>query len=86
MCAQEAYDYAVIRVVPRVEREEFINAGIVVSRVLGLRNLTELAPTANAADAPAWHAQRWMDGDGNAWQEIDLPRLAHDPGFLQVGA
>ncbi|WP_328796944.1 DUF3037 domain-containing protein [Luteimonas deserti] len=25
------YDYAVIRVVPRVEREEFINAGVVVS-------------------------------------------------------
>jgi DUF3037 family protein len=25
------YDYAVIRVVPRVEREEFVNAGIVVS-------------------------------------------------------
>ena len=26
-----AYDYAVIRVVPRVEREEFINAGVIVS-------------------------------------------------------
>ena len=63
-----------------------INAGIVVHRVLGLRNLAELAPTANAADAPEWHAQRWMDGDGNAWQEIDLARLAHDPAFLQVGA
>jgi hypothetical protein len=25
------YDYAVIRVVPRVEREEFINVGVVVS-------------------------------------------------------
>ena len=25
------YDYAVIRVVPRVEREEFINAGVLVS-------------------------------------------------------
>ena len=25
------YDYAVIRVVPRVDREEFINAGVVVS-------------------------------------------------------
>jgi twitching motility protein PilI len=63
-----------------------LNAGIVVNRVLGLRNLSELAPTASAADAPAWHAQRWMDGDGNAWQEIDLARLAHDPAFLQVGA
>ncbi len=26
-----SYDYAVIRVVPRVEREEFINAGVLVS-------------------------------------------------------
>lgn len=25
------YDYAIIRVVPRVEREEFINAGVIVS-------------------------------------------------------
>ena len=25
------YDYAVVRVVPRVEREEFINAGVIVS-------------------------------------------------------
>lgn len=28
---QQVYDYAVIRVVPRVEREEFINAGVIVS-------------------------------------------------------
>ena len=25
------YDYAVIRVVPRVEREEFVNVGVIVS-------------------------------------------------------
>jgi hypothetical protein len=27
---REAFDYAVVRVVPRVEREEFVNAGVVV--------------------------------------------------------
>ena len=27
----DTYDYAVIRVVPRVEREEFVNVGVVVS-------------------------------------------------------
>lgn len=27
----EVYDYAVIRVVPRVEREEFVNAGAILS-------------------------------------------------------
>ena len=37
-----------------------------------LRNVAELAPAAPPQDAPAWYAQRWMDGDGNAWQEIDL--------------
>jgi len=28
--AQRSYDYAVIRVVPRVERQEFINAGVIL--------------------------------------------------------
>lgn len=31
MRASDTYDYAVIRVVPRVEREEFINVGVIVS-------------------------------------------------------
>jgi len=29
--APDTYDYAVIRVVPRVERGEFVNAGVIVS-------------------------------------------------------
>jgi twitching motility protein PilI len=62
-----------------------MNVGIVVQRVLGLRNVTELAPAAPPQDVPAWYAQRWMDGEGDAWQEIDLAVLARDPAFLQVG-
>lgn len=30
MHAQRSYDYAVIRVVPRVERQEFVNAGVIL--------------------------------------------------------
>ena len=30
MPAQHSYDYAVIRVVPRVERQEFVNAGVIL--------------------------------------------------------
>ncbi|MGB6191484.1 MAG: DUF3037 domain-containing protein [Terracidiphilus sp.] len=30
MPAQASFDYAILRVVPRVERQEFVNAGIVV--------------------------------------------------------
>lgn len=31
MSAVKVYDYAIVRVVPRVEREEFVNAGVIVS-------------------------------------------------------
>lgn len=31
MPARDCYDYAVIRVVPRVEREEFVNVGVILS-------------------------------------------------------
>ena len=31
MLEQSTYDYAIIRVVPKVEREEFVNVGVIVS-------------------------------------------------------
>ncbi|HTR59248.1 MAG TPA: chemotaxis protein CheW [Casimicrobiaceae bacterium] len=62
-----------------------LRAGIIVHRVLGLRNLAELVQGDAQANAPAWYGSRWTDADGQTWQEIDLARLAQDPGFLQVG-
>jgi twitching motility protein PilI len=62
-----------------------LRAGVVVPRVMGLRNLAELAPALAGTDAPAWYGQRWIDADGAAWQEIDLSGLARDPEFLRVG-
>jgi twitching motility protein PilI len=62
-----------------------LNAGLVVQRVLGLRNLNDLVPVEGLADSESWYAQRWTDGEGNAWQEIDLAKLARAPEFLQVG-
>jgi twitching motility protein PilI len=62
-----------------------LRAGILVQRVVGLRNLTELDPVPPVDDAPEWFVQRWLDDGGSAWQEIDLARLAHAPAFLQVG-
>jgi len=62
-----------------------LRAGLLVHRVLGLRNLAELSrgdPPAGAAD---WYGARWTEPSGGAWQEIDLARLAQDPAFLQVG-
>lgn len=57
MPAQKSFDYAVVRVVPRVEREEFINAGVILfcrtARFLGARvqlDLSRLAALAPACD------------------------------------
>jgi len=62
-----------------------LRAGLVVSRVLGLRNLAELTRGDGGVDAPAWHGSTWTDRSGSSWQEIDLALLARDPAFLQVG-
>lgn len=62
-----------------------LRAGLVVQRVLGLRNLAELARSDPPAGAPAWYGARWTEASGEAWQEIDLAQLAQDAGFLQVG-
>jgi hypothetical protein len=52
---QQSFDYAVVRIVPRVEREEFINAGVILfcrrARFLGAR--VHLDPARLAALAPA---------------------------------
>lgn len=62
-----------------------LRAGLIVHRVLGLRNLAELSPSEPVAGAPHWYGARWTETGGAAWQEIDLARLAQDPAFLQVG-
>jgi len=62
-----------------------LRAGLIVHRVLGLRNLAQLKRSDTAAGAPAWYGSRWAETNGNVWQEIDLARLAQDPAFLQVG-
>jgi twitching motility protein PilI len=62
------------------------SVGIVVERVLGLRNLAQFKPAETAVPARSWHVAQWRDDEGVTWQEIDLGRLAADPAFLQVSA
>jgi twitching motility protein PilI len=62
-----------------------LRAGLVVHRVLGLRNLAELAAGEPVAGAPSWYGARWVENNGAIWQEIDLAKLSQDSQFLQVG-
>jgi hypothetical protein len=55
MLARSSFDYAIVRVVPRVERDEFVNAGVILfcrtRRFLGAR--LELDARRLAALAPS---------------------------------
>lgn len=62
-----------------------IRAGLVVRKVLGLRNLTDFTPV-ETTERRAWSGRTLRDKAGTEWQELDLARLAQDAEFLQVEA
>jgi twitching motility protein PilI len=63
-----------------------VNAGVLISRAFGLRNireLEELGATGNVA--LPWEMQRYRDLDGTVLTELDLPRLVAAEVFSSVG-
>jgi twitching motility protein PilI len=61
-------------------------AGLLVSRMLGLRNPEQFTAAARAATAPAWVGGVYADAGGTRWMELDLPALVREQRFLEVGA
>jgi twitching motility protein PilI len=62
-----------------------LRAGLMVNRVLGLRNLTDFTAAPAGVDRP-WASRIWRDKTGTEWRELDLVRLAQDPEFLDIAA
>lgn len=62
------------------------NCGLLVSRVMGLRNVAdmEMQPQPASGDSP-WIAQRYLDRDSHVWNELNLSLIVQDPQFLQIG-
>lgn len=58
-------------------------AGLIVTRVVGLRLLDEMTPR-EASLQRIWEHAAWVDRDGVGWIEVDLEQLASDAEFLQV--
>ncbi|MFO1362807.1 MAG: chemotaxis protein CheW [Burkholderiales bacterium] len=61
-----------------------LNAALLVSRMLGLRNLQHFEPRAGAAERP-WEAARYADKSGQVWRELSMNELVYSEGFLQAG-
>ena len=61
-------------------------AGLLVSRMLGLRNPDQFNAAARPDAAPPWLAAAYTDAGGTRWLELDLPALVREQRFLEVGA
>jgi len=61
-------------------------AGLLVSRMLGLRNPEQFTAAGRPADAPSWVAGAYSDAGGSRWLELDLTALVREQRFLEVGA
>lgn len=59
-----------------------INAGFLVTRSLGLRNL-QAAPVP-AAGGDEWVAGEHREGEGRVWKELALKRLVASPAFIEI--
>jgi len=64
------------------------NCGLLVSRVLGLRDVAAmtLKNSAPSADNRPWLARHYVDQEAQDWTELDLSLITQDPRFLHVGS
>ncbi len=61
-------------------------AGLLVSRMLGLRNPEHFVAAELPKEAPPWLGAVVRDASGASWHELDLVRLAKERRFLEVGS
>lgn len=71
-----------VAVSPRLE----INSALLVDRLAGLRNSSELSAldSAESGWVPPFVGGRLRDGQGRVWQELNLQALVGDEHFLSI--
>jgi len=62
------------------------NCALLVSRMLGLRNIEELAPDTDDTEAPLWAQKVFLDKEGRRWKLLDVPSLLADERFMNIGS
>ena len=59
-------------------------SGLLISRMLGLRNVQALQPVEETGNRP-WVAGAYRDDEGRLWHELDIGALVAHEDFLHVG-
>jgi len=60
-------------------------SGLVISRMLGLKNIQGMESAEGVPDRP-WIGAAYRDPDGRVWNELNMGALVSHEDFLQVGA
>jgi twitching motility protein PilI len=63
-----------------------LNVGLLVRKVVGLRNAEEFKPVAGASPGHAWISGVVRDHEDREYREINMANLIRDPAFLNIGA
>lgn len=61
------------------------NAALLVTRMLGLRNVDDLTPEAAEAGGEPWVAAAYSDNEGRRWRLLNVRQLLADERFLEIG-
>lgn len=60
------------------------NTALLVTRMLGLRNVDDLTPVATDQDAPIWASKAYSDNEGRRWKMLNVRQLLADEKFMDI--
>jgi twitching motility protein PilI len=62
-----------------------VNAALLVSRMLGLKNPEDFTPQSTDQSMPTWGKARFSDTHGNIWHKLSVRDLLADQAFMNIG-
>jgi twitching motility protein PilI len=62
------------------------NAALLVTRMIGLRNVNALTLENPDPAAPAWANETYSDNEGRRWKKLRVRELLADQEFMEIGA
>jgi len=69
-----------------IHSRHILSSALLVNRMLGLRNVTEMQEAGAADPDKPWCGVIWKDSQGKEWRELRIAELVQQAPFLQVGS